>query len=182
MPRYIITIAPDNGAGMGNGTTNTTVRVDTSSGRAKVTELTIQGGSDGLAPADLPMVDLDLLLRALTSGQRIPRPSGAAAQAVPASKTGGRAAKGTGPAKGAGRKKAAAKRTRGAAKEEAARAAGGEEGRRPYRRMPAASEVLSAYQQAGTISGLAEHFGVPRHTANSWARRLRQQGHSIGRQ
>jgi hypothetical protein len=175
MARYTITIAPDGGPGPGDATTSTTVRVDTSSGRAKVTELTIQGGSDGLAPADLPMVDLDLLVRALTTGQRAPR---ATAQALPAGKSAGPAkrAKAT-TKKGAGRK-ATAKRSR--VKEEAA--AGAAEGRRPYRRMPAADDVLSAYQQAGTISGLAEHFGVPRHTANSWARRLREQGHSIGRQ
>src|SRR5262245_4522675 len=132
MARYVITIAPDIGPGPGDETTNTTVRVDTSSGRAKVTELTIQGGSDGLAPGDLPMVDLDLLVRALTTGQRIPRPSGAAAtQALPATKTAGPAKKAAGPAKkgAAGRKKAAPKRARKAAKEEvAARSTGGEEG------------------------------------------------------
>jgi hypothetical protein len=182
MARYIITIAPDGGPGRGDGTTNTTVRVDTSSGRAKITELTIQGGSAGLAPNDLPMVDLDLLVRALTAGQRISRPSVAATQALPASKTAGPANKGTGPAKGAGRKKAAPKRARKAGKEEVAARSTGAGERRPYRRMPAADEVLAAYQQAGTISGLAEHYGVPRHTANSWARRLREQGHSIGRQ
>jgi hypothetical protein len=53
--------------------------------------------------------------------------------------------------------------------------------RRAYRRMPDPAEVMAAYRQAGTIGGVAEHFGVPRHTATSWARRLRQQGHAIGR-
>ena len=52
---------------------------------------------------------------------------------------------------------------------------------RAYRRMPDANEVLAVYRQTGTISGMAEHLGVPRHTAAGWARRLRQQGHSIGR-
>src|SRR4051794_7009176 len=31
-------------------------------------------------------------------------------------------------------------------------------GERAYRRMPPADEVLGAYRQVGTISGLAEHF------------------------
>jgi hypothetical protein len=52
---------------------------------------------------------------------------------------------------------------------------------RAYRKMPEASEVMAAYRQVGTISGLAEHYQVPRHTAQGWARRLRSQGHDIGR-
>jgi transposase len=40
---------------------------------------------------------------------------------------------------------------------------------------------MAAYQQVGTVTGLAEHFGVPRHTVTGWARRLRDQGHDIGR-
>ena len=52
---------------------------------------------------------------------------------------------------------------------------------RAYRRMPPADDVLAAYRQAGTLTGLAEHFGVPRHTVQGWARRLRREGHAIGR-
>ena len=55
-------------------------------------------------------------------------------------------------------------------------------GERVYRRMPGADEVMAAYQEVGTVSGLAQHFGVPVHTAQGWARRLRQKGHQIGRQ
>ena len=51
---------------------------------------------------------------------------------------------------------------------------------RAYRRMPAASEVTAAYQQVGTVRGLADHFGVPRHTVQGWARRLRREGYDIG--
>jgi hypothetical protein len=54
-------------------------------------------------------------------------------------------------------------------------------GERAYRRMPDADEVLGAYRQVGTVSGLAEHFGVPRHTVQGWARRLRREGYTIGR-
>ena len=55
------------------------------------------------------------------------------------------------------------------------------EGGRAYRRMPLADEVLAAYRQVGTVSGLAEYFGVPRHTVSGWARRLRGEGYDIGR-
>jgi hypothetical protein len=54
-------------------------------------------------------------------------------------------------------------------------------GERAYRRMPDPTEVMAAYEEVGTVSGLAEHFGVPRHTVNHWARRLRGQGYEIGR-
>lgn len=52
---------------------------------------------------------------------------------------------------------------------------------RAYRRMPPAEEVMAAYQQVGSVSGLADHFNVPRHTVQGWARQLRKQGHAIGR-
>src|SRR5687767_1150505 len=32
---------------------------------------------------------------------------------------------------------------------------------REYRRMPDPDEVMSAYREVGTVSGLAEHFDVP---------------------
>lgn len=54
-------------------------------------------------------------------------------------------------------------------------------GERAYRRMPDPDEVLNAYQQVGTVSGLADHFDVPKHTVHNWARRLRSQGYNIGR-
>ena len=44
-----------------------------------------------------------------------------------------------------------------------------------------AEEVMAAYQQVGSVSGLADHFNVPRHTVQGWARQLRKQGHAIGR-
>jgi hypothetical protein len=52
---------------------------------------------------------------------------------------------------------------------------------RVYRRMPPAEEVMAAYRQIGSVSGLADHFNVPRHTVQGWARQLRKQGHAIGR-
>jgi hypothetical protein len=52
---------------------------------------------------------------------------------------------------------------------------------RVYRRMPPVEEVMAAYQQVGSVSGLADHFDVPRYTVQGWARQLRKQGHAIGR-
>jgi len=53
-------------------------------------------------------------------------------------------------------------------------------GSRPYRRMPPVEEVMAAYRQAGSVSAMAEHFGVPGHTVQGWARQLRRNGYAIG--
>jgi hypothetical protein len=244
--RFVITITPDNADA---GASNTTVRVDTSSGQARITELTVRAADGGgLAPADLPAVDLDLLIRALaapsavqalTAAETAPTDlrtamaesttpvehvesvpaatveTTAAQQAAPITgRRGRKSAKKVAAKKATPRKSAAAKNTTTAKKATkaarrtaadagaeataatrvtgrraaaAGRKAGGRKATgdradvRAYRRMPEPDEVMAAYTSAGTITGLAEHFGVPRHTANGWARRLRQQGHSIGR-
>lgn len=245
MSRFVITITPDNADA---GASNTTVRVDTSSGQARITELTVRAADGGgLAPADLPAVDLDLLIRALaapsavqalTAAETAPTDLRSAvaesttpvehvesaatvdtiAAEEPARTTGRRgrksAVKKVAAKKATPRKSAAAKNTTTAKKAtKAARRSAADAGAevtaatrvtgrraasagrkaagrkatgdrtdvRAYRRMPEPDEVMAAYTTAGTITGLAEHFGVPRHTANGWARRLRQQGHNIGR-
>jgi hypothetical protein len=193
MSRYIVTITPDGGS----APAHTTVRVDTSSGQTRITELTVEAGSGaGLAPADLPPIDLDLLIRALTVPTPTPAVTAAATPAVSTSEPAtdepaaarqrrttsiarakrakASTATKTTPA-GAGRKAAAtAKKASAAGK---ASAGGG----RAYRRMPEPELVMDAYRQTGSITALAEHFDVPRHTVTGWARRLRSQGHAIGR-
>jgi hypothetical protein len=49
------------------------------------------------------------------------------------------------------------------------------ENQRPYRRMPESSVVLSTLEEVGTVTALATHFGVPRHTAQGWLQRIRKQ-------
>lgn len=294
MSRFVITISPETVGADDATSAQTTVRVDTSTGQTRITELTVRAADGGgLAPADLPAVDLELLIRALgassviralpatdtheeardetrdgTRGgvahlaepadQGVPdsggttgteteavespveqpaepsevvaelaseadpdvatparrraatkRPatrkatgraaSGRAGSGNAAAKRGAakRGATGRASAKKAGARKstaakvtpakaarakatAPAKATRAKATGRSRRAAGGGEPR-AYRRMPEPAEVLAAYSQAGSITALAEHYGVPRHTANGWARRLRSMGYSIGR-
>lgn len=45
---------------------------------------------------------------------------------------------------------------------------------RAYRRMP--DDFAAVYQQTSSAAAVAEHYQVPRHTANGWIRRLREQG------
>jgi hypothetical protein len=194
---YTITITPnDDEAGP-----QTTIRVDTGSGSARITELTVravEGG--GLSPQQLPAVNLEQLIAALAPPapaaiaatplptEESPEPVETAAPDVSAqpstpseptesSASSGRSGR-AGRAKKAGRKapaKKAPSRTR-QAKAEKVSAAQPASGRRAYRRMPEPNDVLSAYREVGGTTALARHFNVPRHTATGWLRRLRSQG------
>src|SRR5260221_6195407 len=62
MSSYTITITPDD-----TTRASTTLRVDVSDNAARITELLVRAGAAaGLSPQQLPAVDLDLLLRAVT--------------------------------------------------------------------------------------------------------------------
>jgi hypothetical protein len=168
MTRYVIamTITPDPPSSA--AASQLTVRVDTSSGRPRVSEVVVRSGdARGLGSADLPAIDLGLLVQALSGGPA-PVPATASVRATrPA-----RSARSKVSARSAG---AASARVRGR------RSRTEPEPERAYRRMPEASEVLKTYKRVGTITGLAAHYGVPRHTAQGWAGRLRREGHQIGR-
>jgi hypothetical protein len=46
---------------------------------------------------------------------------------------------------------------------------------RAYRRMPEVKELLATHAKIGSVTKLAEHYGVPRHTAQGWMGRARKQ-------
>jgi hypothetical protein len=200
MSGYTVTITP---AGDQSGP-QTTIQVDTSSGAARVVELTVRAaGVDGLAPQQLPVIDLAGLIAALvpptahaitaethTPAATAPAP---APEAEPTSQRRTRAPRGSrteasrAEAPAAPRKRATKARatesagprkstsTRGR-RRQAAEAAAEPGSGRAYRRMPDQDEVVAAWQQSGSVSALAQHFGVPRHTATGWLRRLRGLG------
>src|SRR5688500_5410663 len=64
MSGYTVTITP---SGDQSGP-QTTVQVDTTSGAARVTELTVKAGGNGISPQELPVIDLALLVAALAPG------------------------------------------------------------------------------------------------------------------
>lgn len=45
---------------------------------------------------------------------------------------------------------------------------------RAYRKMPDPAELRENLRKIGTVTGLAKHYGVPRHTAQGWVGRLRK--------
>lgn len=169
MSGYTVTITP---SGDQSGP-ETTIQVDTTSGAARVTELTVKAGGNGLSPQELPAIDLALLVTALTPGSTpaiTAAPSAAPAPAASTART--RQPRGRRPRKAA---EAPAKATRGRRRGTAS-AAEAPKGGRAYRRMPAQDDVVAAWNQSHSASALAAHFDVPRHTAQGWLRRLRSIG------
>jgi hypothetical protein len=183
MGSYTITITPDD-----TSRASTTLRVDVSDTAARITELLVRAGTAaGLAAHQLPAVDLDLLLRAISpggspsairSGAEVAHTESAVASGPVASgrrgagrrtrATGRSTAKATtGNSSRTGEK--AAKATRTAAKKTT-----GTGGERAYRRAPA--DLVEVFEQLGGVTAVARHYGVPRHTAQSWVRRLRNEG------
>jgi hypothetical protein len=231
---YTIVIAADDPAHA-----TTTLRVDVTDSAARVTELLVRAGDgDGLTARQIPAVDLDLLLRAVSpaaGGQSAvaappasepatpedisARFTGAATPAVrhaaeasetaagvpPRNSTAARAPKqrraGTKPAvatatraadgstsysRPAARKAATGAKATGtkaasaAAKPTKPPTTAGSGKRsgpgRVYRRSPA--DLATIYQQVGAVTGVANHYGVPRHTAQGWVRTLRRKQES----
>jgi hypothetical protein len=169
MSGYTVTITP---SGDQSGP-QTTVQVDTTSGAARVTELTVKAGGNGLSPQELPVIDLALLVAALAPGSTPAITAAPAAAPAPAASTAR-----TRQPRGRRARKAAeapAKATRGRRRAAAAVAEAPKAGR-AYRRMPAQDEVVAAWNESNSASALAAHFDVPRHTAQGWLRRLRSMG------
>jgi hypothetical protein len=172
MSSYTITITPDD-----TTRASTTLRIDVSENAARITELSVRAGAAaGLSPQQLPAVDLDLLLRAVNPATPTAIPgtitdSGAAAQ--PARRVRGTRATGRGRRAAAKQAEPKAATKRGAAKAgRAAKAATG--GERAYRRAP--GDLVEVFGELGGVTAVARHYGVPRYTAQSWIRRLRNEG------
>jgi hypothetical protein len=160
---YNITITPQD-----DPRVQTTVSVEVEgTGRAvRVTEMTVRAAEGaGLPGARLPAVDVELLLRAILPPAEEEPPRPGRRGRAPAAKARRAAA-----APAAERR--ATKRTAAAARRAAKKASTGD--MRAYRRMP--DDLAKTYQELGSITGLAAHYGVPRHTAQGWMNRLRKQG------
>ena len=182
MKRYVITVAPETD-GDTPTESHTTLRVDVSTGQVRITELIVRAaGEDGLTSGGVPPIDLGLLARALTA------PATVSSVAEPIQSVG------DGPVEipDATSRRPHKRTTRGTSRQTSVRASGNKtvkpvknatpsSGPRPYRRMPDPEQVMDVYRQTGSITAVADHFDVPRHTVVSWARRLRTMGHIIGR-
>jgi hypothetical protein len=156
MGQYIITIVPVADDDFDGPVSQTTVRIETNNGRPAVTELIMRApGGSGLINGELPYVDFETLLRAF----------------VPARE-------GEPPPRERKTPKAASKKPATASRANRVRSTGAKVTHLPvgraYRRAPGIEELEAAYAEAGSIAGVAEHFGVPVHTAQGWISRLRR--------
>jgi hypothetical protein len=166
---YTVTISPDDSSG-----TTTTLRLDVSAGEVLVTDLHVHAGT-GLSTGQLPAIDFGLLLQAVNPATATAiRPAtdeSATARAGTAAGRAGRRVAGRAGRRSAEGGRQAGARGRGRAKAAAARQ---DTGGRAYRRMP--DDLLEVYQRIGSVTAVAEHYQVPRHTVHGWLRRLRGQG------
>ena len=156
MSGYTVTITPSGG----QPGPQATIHVDTTGGTARVTEFTVRPHGNGLSPAELPPIDFAGLVAALNPALTAAAPQAAAE-----------------PSRRRGRPPAAAKATKATrGRRRTADTAAAPKAARAYRRMPETDEVVAAWRDSGSTSGVAAHFGVPRHTASGWLRRLRTLG------
>ena len=181
MTRYVVVIRPEDEDGSGEAT----LRVETDPSAPRVIEMTVRAtAAEGRSASLLAAIDLQGVVMALSAGVR-PVPAGSREpDTVPAPQSSGEPApagvrrtrstvrKAT-PAKTAS--KATARKAAGAkAAGETPNASSRRKSDRPYRHMPDPAELAAAYEEVGTVTGLAERYGVPRHTAQGWVARLRK--------
>jgi hypothetical protein len=160
---YTITIAPEDGSG-----SHTTVRVDVQDGVPRITEYVVRSPEGtSLTSGELAAVDLDLLISAVrpvgTGARRRP----AEPEEAPARRTTRRT-----PAPAATKPRTASDRSTPAPGREVAPDA------RAYRKLP--DDLLAVFARIGSVTGLAAHYGVPRHTAQGWINRTRQRASGRG--
>lgn len=152
MAQYIVTITPvaGNGGDPEDEGSLTTMRVIAEDGHAYVKELTVRVADNArVGPGEVIQVDLDILLQAFAVGQHEGLRRHASRPQLPA-QSAGVPPRRLAPSRG--------------------------KADRAYRRMPDPAEVKAAYLATRTITGVAEHYGVPTHTAQGWISRLRRKG------
>jgi hypothetical protein len=157
MASYIVVITPEVGDAAA-AKAQATIRVETGAPAPRITEMTVRSTApSGLSAGALPSIDLDAVIRALSSGIEATAPPERTPTRKPAGKS-------TRAGKGARSKRTATPST----------PANAESGERAYRRMPPVDELRGVHERVGTINAVAEHYEVPRHTAQGWLRRLRK--------
>lgn len=199
MSVYRIVITPEReGADASRPDLEATIKVETGAPDPRIIEMTVRSTApSGLFATDLPGIDLEAIVRVLSAGVRAAVPG-------PAAPDGERLHSGaqvsdSSPSRFAGqpvdrpgatpddhsedepaatqaalpiarpRKPVAAPASASPVEHTAGNGSG-----RAYRRMPAVDEVRAAYERIGSVTGLAQHFNVPRHTAQGWMTRVRK--------
>ncbi|MFF0531164.1 hypothetical protein ACFYT3_22595 [Nocardia amikacinitolerans] len=167
MGSYTVVIMPDppNDQGDSGDVLKLTIRVDAAESDTRVTDIAISTtGAAGLTSQKVFDIDIEAIVAALArrfspSGTRAPlAPSRPAPVPVQRSEQMMLESASVSPVAS---RSAAPRDTDG-------------EGGRAYRRMPDVNELRAAYERLGTVTAVAKHYGVPRHTAQGWMGRLRK--------
>jgi hypothetical protein len=160
---YTISISPDD---RGGAITTVSVELDDQGTAVRIREMTVRpADGSGLSPQQLPSIDFELLLRAIgpASRREVSTPVAAAA---PQRGRGARRRR-TSDDTPAGATKRRTRRSAAKAATSTSTSAG-----RAYRRMP--DDLSEVYEELESVTAVARHYGVPRHTAQGWMNRLRQ--------
>lgn len=154
MGSYTVNIAPEDGGGP-----QTTIRIDVRDGVARITELVVRPSAERDATDQLSGIDFDALMRvvqpaiaAIESVSAAAEPAATPAAPAVRSVAPQRARVATAPA--AGQQKASLRP-------------------RAYRRIP--TDLADTFAELGSVTKVAAHYGVPRHTAQGWINRLRRE-------
>jgi hypothetical protein len=156
--QYVVTITPVIGeGGPEEESSRTTMRICAEDGQVFIKELTVRVAEDArLGPGDVLQVDLDLLMQAFA----VKRPTTDGAQPQ-VREVAARPQHAVTPPSSPNAGPAGVSPTRTD---------------RAYRRMPDPAELKDIYLFNRTITGVAQHYGVPTHTAQGWISRLRRKG------
>lgn len=167
MSRYIITIEPTDPKGNTSEGAQATIRIDTGPPAPRIIEMTLRSSAPpGLTSAALPIIDLAGVVEALRSG--IHR-SSVASESAALSVTNQ-----TGSENSPSRAGSETDGHSGPLDNNMTGEVGESRDGRAYRRMPQPDELQKTYERIGTVTGVARHYGVPRHTAQGWMTRLRK--------
>jgi hypothetical protein len=165
MPLYTVVITPDGPGSPAGPTGQATIVVETAAPAPRITELTIRTSDPrGLTPVGLSGMDLEAVVRVLASAMGIGTEDTAQPR-TPATVT---EAAARAPEVAAPRHRVSAKAV------SAPRTDAGAEPERMYRRMPDREELLAVHQELGSVTAVARHYEVPRHTAQGWMSRARK--------
>ena len=164
MARYTVTIEQDVDNRSAEPLATAIIRLDVGGATPGIVEMVLKSsGAGGLLAATLPRIDLEGVIAALQTGVGRAAIDRRPTQTMPASTE--NSAEDTDslhqtphPAVGV---------TSMPAKPDG-------KGERVYRKMPPEAELLATFDRIGTVTGLAKHYGVPRHTAQGWIGRLRK--------
>jgi hypothetical protein len=177
MAQYVVNIAPvPDATNETDPIPKATVHIDVEDEQVLVRELTIRAPQGaGLATAELPYVDFELLLKAFARPTAAKRSAKSPHTPAHAAEKASEEQKEKPAAAGIGEdRKATAAGKRTARSAGAPRPRPGPGPGRAYRRAPAPEVLVAAYEQTGSIAGVAAKFDVPVHTAQGWISRLRQ--------